>query len=326
MTPNKGAAANYPHEATMSPCGKLKCLSMSLSVSKKPLDRRLLDQSVPADPHPGDALLAEHSLNRAVMQMEYLRQIPDAVRSDRRRNIRLIRPGCDERTFRELAFRSLDFSRQPADYPLDLLPVIAAISKNILPQRSQERVYDFVIDDQGGYRFACCQCCIWAYNTRDEGSHFPGFRSFGLPLRTEDMAPLLGLLSLLCGYGFLVVMPVVVASLAWQNRRIKKLSTGLLAAVVMLLVFYVSAGLIWTLGTRDWNLSFLTTLDATVNAKKYGHPVESRAERMIVWLLLYSTMAAVFAGAVTAAARHSWIKRQRARRLRGTRVRDNPVM
>ncbi len=62
-----------------------------------------------------------------------------------------------------------------------------------------------------------------------------------------------------------------------------------------------------------------TMLEASINAEKYGHPVESRAERIVAWLLIYSTFTAAVAGVVTAAVTHSWIKRQRERRRRGTK-------
>jgi hypothetical protein len=131
---------------------------------------------------------------------------------------------------------------------------------------------------------------------------FWGLELQDLRLRKGNgMAPLLGLVSLLCACFFLVVLPVIVAVLAWQDRRVKKLSAGLLTAVVMLVVFFTSAVLLWSLGTADWKLSFLTTLEASVNAEKYG-PIESRAERIVVWLLIYSTMAAGLAGAATASA------------------------
>jgi len=126
------------------------------------------------------------------------------------------------------------------------------------------------------------------------------------------MAPFLGLVSLLCACFFLVALPVMVAVFAWQDRRVKKLSTGFLTAVVMLVVFFTSAVLLWSLGTADWKLSFPTTLEASVNAEKYGHAIESRAERIVVWLLIYSTMAAGLAGAVTPAVWYFWTRRRRA--------------
>jgi hypothetical protein len=120
------------------------------------------------------------------------------------------------------------------------------------------------------------------------------------------MAPLIGLLSLLCGIWFLLGMPVVSAVFALEYRRSRRRLTSLLVAVVMLVVFYVSAGLIWRLGTTDWHLSFLATLEAAGDAEKYGHPVEHWAELMVVWLMLGSTLAAAIAGLFTAVARRSW--------------------
>jgi pheromone shutdown protein TraB len=95
-------------------------------------------------------------------------------------------------------------------------------------------------------------------------------------------------------------MPIVTADCAWEYHRGRKTHAGLVIAVVMLVVFYISAGLIWTVVSADWGLSFLTTLEASVNSAKYGHPVEHRAETMVAWLLMLSTLAALVAGAVAA--------------------------
>jgi hypothetical protein len=95
-------------------------------------------------------------------------------------------------------------------------------------------------------------------------------------------------------------MPILAAGFAWEYRRSRKANSGLIIAVVMLVVFYISAGLIWTVVSANWGLSFLTTLEASVNSEKYGHPVEHRAETMVAWLLLLSTFAALVAGAVAA--------------------------
>jgi hypothetical protein len=125
-----------------------------------------------------------------------------------------------------------------------------------------------------------------------------------------DMAPLLGMLSLFCGLWFLIGMPLIAVSIAWEHRRTRKLTTGLLVSVVMIAVFYLSAVIIWRLGTRDWNLSFLQTIDASVNSEKYGEPVEHRAERMVSWLLIYSTFIAAVSGAATACSRRRWLRRR----------------
>ena len=81
------------------------------------------------------------------------------------------------------------------------------------------------------------------------------------------------------------------------------MNTGSVVPVVMLVVFSFIAGLIWRFGSADWHLSFPTTLAASVNAEQYGHAIEHRAETIIVWLLLFSTCAALVAGATTAVVR-----------------------
>ncbi len=126
------------------------------------------------------------------------------------------------------------------------------------------------------------------------------------------MAPLIGMACLLSGLWFLIGMPVVLVFYADEFRRTRRLSAGLLIAVVMLTVFYVSAALLWREFTAHyWHLSFLTALDASVNAARYGHEVEHTAEVLLVWLLIVSTSSAVVAGAVTGVVRHVWIKHRR---------------
>ncbi len=123
------------------------------------------------------------------------------------------------------------------------------------------------------------------------------------------MAPLIGLACLLSGLWFLIGMPVVVGIYAYKFLRSRKLPTGLLVAAIMLLVFYASGTLLWRqFATHYWHQSFLTALDASGNAAKYGHPVEHAAEVLLVWLVTISTLSAAAAGAVTAAVRHVWIK------------------
>src|SRR5262245_25312223 len=90
--------------------------------------------------------------------------------------------------------------------------------------------------------------------------------------------------------------------------------TSLVIAVVMLDVFYISAGLIWTVVSAKWDLSFLKTLEASVNSAKYGHSVEHRAETIVAWLLMLSTLAALGSGAVHGSCRCRKIRRRNAER------------
>jgi hypothetical protein len=70
-------------------------------------------------------------------------------------------------------------------------------------------------------------------------------------------------------------------------------------------VFSISAGLIWRLDSVDWPFPFLTTLGASENAEKYGHVIEHRAETLIVVLLMFSSFAALVAGATTVVVRRA---------------------
>jgi hypothetical protein len=112
------------------------------------------------------------------------------------------------------------------------------------------------------------------------------------------MPPLLGLLSIICGLWFLLGMPIVVSNFAWKCHRNRTINTGLVIALAMLFVFYISAGMIWTLDSSPWNLSFMQTLEASVNTEKYGHAAEHRAETMVAWLLMVSTFTALLGGAI----------------------------
>lgn len=123
------------------------------------------------------------------------------------------------------------------------------------------------------------------------------------------MAPLIGMACLISGLWFLIGMPVVVAIYGNEYRRSRKLPTGLLVTAVTLIAFYVTAILLWKeFALHYWHKSFLTALDASVNAEKYGHPVEHTAEVLLVWLLIVSTLSALAAGALTGILRHVWFR------------------
>ena len=45
-----------------------------------------------------------------------------------------------------------------------------------------------------------------------------------------------------------------------------------------------------------WDMSFWTTLGASVQSGKYGHPVEHKAEGILIWVLFFSVSSATAAG------------------------------
>jgi len=64
----------------------------------------------------------------------------------------------------------------------------------------------------------------------------------------------------------------------------------------MLCGFIAGAGFIWMLMPHDWPLPLWTTLAASVNAEKYGHPVEHSAEGIVVWMMFGAVVGAVVGG------------------------------
>jgi hypothetical protein len=67
----------------------------------------------------------------------------------------------------------------------------------------------------------------------------------------------------------------------------------------MLCGYIAGARFVWTLVPRDWTLPFWTTLAATVNAEKYGHPLEHSAEGIVIWIMFGAVVGAVVGGFLT---------------------------
>jgi hypothetical protein len=70
------------------------------------------------------------------------------------------------------------------------------------------------------------------------------------------------------------------------------------------LLGYVAGALfVWSLVPPNWTLPFWTTLAATVNSAKYGHPVEHGAEGIVVWMMFGAVVGSVVGGSVAHLAR-----------------------
>ena len=92
---------------------------------------------------------------------------------------------------------------------------------------------------------------------------------------------------------------VAVLSLAFVLSDRRAIRLGIAAAT---LVGYIGGGaLMWRLVPSNWRLPFWETLAASVDAEKYGHPVEHYAESVTVMILAGCVAAALVCG-VTAAA------------------------
>ena len=92
---------------------------------------------------------------------------------------------------------------------------------------------------------------------------------------------------------------MVVAALA--GRRPWAFSAWIASAVV---AGFLIGGLVgWSARPSAWQMPFWQTVDASMNAAKYGHPVESQAERVLLYFVYAAVLGAIGAAvmAVTGA-------------------------
>jgi len=96
---------------------------------------------------------------------------------------------------------------------------------------------------------------------------------------------LLGTLGLIAGG-----LTYIVVTLA--NRRLGPV----LVPAGILCGYLAGALVVWTLVPGEWTLPFWTTLAATVNAAKYGHPVEHYAEGIVIGIMFGAVVGAAIGG------------------------------
>lgn len=127
----------------------------------------------------------------------------------------------------------------------------------------------------------------------------------------SQLGPLIGLAGLFCVLGFLFGAPVVAAS-AWKYFRSGKLPTGLPVAIAMVLVFWIAATQLWRyVAAHYWNMSFMTAVRAAGDSARFGHPIEHTAEVLVIDTVIFSTLLALAAGAITFAVRRLWLRHSR---------------
>jgi len=115
------------------------------------------------------------------------------------------------------------------------------------------------------------------------------------------IGPILGFLVYLIamGGGLLLVstLPLVFLS-ALLDRHAQGARAALVVSTTMMLGFLVGGILSWNLIAFYWDMPLWTTLKASVDAETYGHPVEHRAEVILIWVLFFSVLSALVVGVV----------------------------
>jgi hypothetical protein len=111
---------------------------------------------------------------------------------------------------------------------------------------------------------------------------------------------LLGLIQLLlvCSFIVLAATPVALVVLGRNYLFTGRNGRSLPIAGFFILGALASGFVGWQLVPSEWTLSFWTTLEATVDAEKYGHAVEHYAEGVVMMM----TLAAVLGGCACAGA------------------------
>lgn len=126
------------------------------------------------------------------------------------------------------------------------------------------------------------------------------------------MAPLVGLAAIAGGFFFLVLVPMLLVELLVEHRRNRRHAVGLLICSAMIAGYLAGGILCWNLVAAEWNMPFWTTVQASVDAEKYGHPLEHRAEVILVWVLFCGVAGGLASGAGAAVAAGLRTRLQRA--------------
>ena len=104
-------------------------------------------------------------------------------------------------------------------------------------------------------------------------------------------------IALLGGMSLIALIPVALLS-AVRSRN----PSGLAIPTMMVIAFFLGGILSWNLIPFHWDMSFWTTLTASVQSEKYGHLVEHKAEGILIWVLFFSVAGAVLTGVAAVAA------------------------
>jgi hypothetical protein len=102
-----------------------------------------------------------------------------------------------------------------------------------------------------------------------------------------------------------LLAPILLA-LAIRDRHANRSRAPLTIYATIVTAFLVGGILSWNLIPFHCDMPFWTTIKASVDAETYGHPVEHKAEGILIWVLFGSVLSAMIAGAAAALAGGLW--------------------
>ncbi|SPE41100.1 membrane hypothetical protein [Candidatus Sulfopaludibacter sp. SbA3] len=113
---------------------------------------------------------------------------------------------------------------------------------------------------------------------------------------------LIPLIQFLLIFSFILLpaIPVAFVVLAGHYFLNRTHGRGVLITGSFILGALVSVLVVWRLVPSEWSLPFWTTLQAAVDAQKYGHPVEHYAEGFVLILLVAGALGGAVGAGVAA--------------------------
>jgi hypothetical protein len=113
-------------------------------------------------------------------------------------------------------------------------------------------------------------------------------------------------LLLLASLLLLAAMPVVSLVLLFGRIRRRGPWRNVLIALSFVVGSIGAGAFAWYLVPTDWTLPFLTTLEASVNSAKYGHPIEHTAENILVFVTFACVAGGACCAGITAGGMKLW--------------------
>lgn len=83
----------------------------------------------------------------------------------------------------------------------------------------------------------------------------------------------------------MVVLPIVFFILFVERRRSRGGRGSLTVAGLLLLGFLLGGSIGWANRPNAWTMPLWQTAQASVDSDQYGHPLESQAERVVLYFL-----------------------------------------
>ncbi len=109
------------------------------------------------------------------------------------------------------------------------------------------------------------------------------------------MATLFFQLVILAALVLMAILPIALLILLIENWRNWRKSVPLAITAMVLAGFLLGGAIGWACRPDAWTMPLWQTAEAAGNAEKYGHPLESQAERVLLYFLFSGVLGAAAA-------------------------------